>query len=388
MLQDAKVLIESYNDLFKKGTDMYLKEARTHRPDTLESFTFDQNYEREIDNNNDNNSIGDIYRKLTEEEFYIGDEYNLYLLDNMGRKIISGSTKEIHKVFNYRDRLYAEWIETPMVKLSYITPREFFNNIKRMDILTEMFKLFSMESDYEMPHIFLQKLKIYENESTSMLIDLAIDDISSYFEKAFTVWDEKSSDIINHFTISLTAIEVLGRWKAKEAIIPLIRLLQKIPVFSHDENNINRRDKSYRRKKDDIEGYKEMYRTHIRDALVLIGDSSIQPIITILENKISYNENLEYLLMALAEIGKYNRRDRVYNLLKRAFLEMDNKIVGSSCLGVYGDGRAVAVLRGYTRENVEKLDRETFYEIKKIVEDLGGDLSDIRFPKPPSLEFH
>lgn len=371
ILQDAEILIESYNDLFKRGTEMYLKEAKKLKSDPLESFQFDEDLGNQL-----NNNMKENLKELTGEEFCTEDEYNFYMLENMGRNIISGSTQEIQKVFKYRDKLYKEWNETPVIELNYITPGEFFNEIEDLDMLVDIFKLYAIKSDYEMPDVFLQKLKDYDNKSTERIIKLAVCDISSCFMEMLMTSDNISDNIIEYITISLTAIEVLGKWKVKEAVMPLIELLQRIPIIIYDESMVNDLDS---RKKDDIDGYKEMYRSNIRDALVSIGSSAIQPLIEILEDTIGYNENHEYMVMALAEIGKRNRSDKIYATLKDAFLNIDDKIVGSSCLGVYGDGRAVTTLRGYVRKNLNNLDSETFYEIKKAVEDLGGNMDDIKF---------
>ncbi len=370
-LQDAEILIESYNNLFKRGTEMYLKEAIENKFNPEKSFQLDEDLKNQL-----NNDMEENMERLTGEEFNTEKEYNFYLLENMGRKIISGSTQEIHKVFKYRDKLYEEWNVTPVTELENITPEEFFNKIEDLDILIDIFRLYAIKSDYKMPDVFLQKLKSYGIESTDRIIKLAIYNISSHFQEMLITTDNIQDDIIEHITISLTAIEVLGSWKIEKAVMPLIGLLQRIPIIIYDEGIMDDLDK---RKKDDIDGYKEMYRTNIRDALVSIGSSAIQPLIEILEITVGYNENHEYMLMALAEIGRENRSDRIYGTLKNVFLDIDNKIVGSSCLGVYGDGRAVTTLRGYVKKNLNNLDRETFYEIKKAVEDLGGNMDDIKF---------
>ena len=248
-----------------------------------------------------NNDMEENMERLTGEEFNTEKEYNFYLLENMGRKIISGSTQEIHKVFKYRDKLYEEWNVTPVTELENITPEEFFNKIEDLDILIDIFRLYAIKSDYKMPDVFLQKLKSYGIESTDRIIKLAIYNISSHFQEMLITTDNIQDDIIEHITISLTAIEVLGSWKIEKAVMPLIGLLQRIPIIIYDEGIMDDLDK---RKKDDIDGYKEMYRTNIRDALVSIGSSAIQPLIEILEITVGYNENHEYMLMALAEIGR------------------------------------------------------------------------------------
>ena len=372
MLQDAEILIKSYNSLFKRGTDIYLKEAKKMRSDSGRTFIQDDKLENHL-----NNDLDEMFN----EEFCTEGEYDLYLMENMGKKIISGSTQEIHKVFKYRDKLYEEWDVTPVQELGNITPEEYFSKIEDLDILIEIFKLYAVKSDYKMPDAFLKKLKVYGNECIDIIIKLAINEVPYYFKEMFNMSeiDYIPDKTREYFTVSLTAIEILGSWKIEEVIIPIIELLQNIPSVIYDVDSM---DGFYNSKNDDIDGYMEMYRSNIRDALVSIGSSAIEHILNVFENIEEYDENHEYIAMALAEIGKENRSDRIYRTLKDAFLNMDNKIVGSSCLGIYGDCRAITALRGYVKKNLNNLDRETFYEIKKAVEDLGGNMDDIKFRGP------
>lgn len=59
---------------------------------------------------------------------------------------------------------------------------------------------------------------------------------------------------------------------------------------------------------------------------------------------------------------------------------MDHKVIASICLGDYGDGRAVPLLKSYLDRNVSTIDRQFFYETISAVKRLGGDISDIQDP--------
>ena len=84
--------------------------------------------------------------------------------------------------------------------------------------------------------------------------------------------------------------------------------------------------------------------------------------------------------MILPGLASVNKSDSVYKLLKNSFLRMENKILGASALSEYGDGRGIPVLRGYIEKNLQSIDRETFYELKKSIEILGGSTEDLIFP--------
>lgn len=88
----------------------------------------------------------------------------------------------------------------------------------------------------------------------------------------------------------------------------------------------------------------------------------------------------EDLVIILAEMGKDNKSDEIYYALKSAFRAMKNKLYATICLGNYGDGRAVPLLKGYINRNQGKIDRDLFYEILSAIQALGGDTSDINDP--------
>lgn len=88
----------------------------------------------------------------------------------------------------------------------------------------------------------------------------------------------------------------------------------------------------------------------------------------------------EDLVMMLAAIGREVKNDDIYMALKSAFRYMENKIYAVICLGEYGDGRAVPMLKGYVNRHQDTIEREVFYEILSAVQKLGGDISDIQDP--------
>jgi hypothetical protein len=88
----------------------------------------------------------------------------------------------------------------------------------------------------------------------------------------------------------------------------------------------------------------------------------------------------EYLVISLTTIGSEEPSEEIFQCLKRIFRSMDHKVIASICLGDYGDGRAVPLLKSYLDRNVSTIDRQFFYETISAVKRLGGDISDIQDP--------
>lgn len=241
----------------------------------------------------------------------------------------------------YLEFEYKKWLNTAIEKLAGKTPVEYMNSIDGLDNLMVMFSQGAVICDDGLPEIYLQKLKECGEDAVDALISLAVQSDSCKNDDAFLS--------------PLMAVKVLGKWKVQRAAVPLIKTL-------------------------DSEGeiLDLMFET-VKDALVDIGSPALDSIAEALESE-KYSQTAdEYLLMAFAEIGKNNRSDKVYALIKKAFLKMPEKLIAASCLGDYGDGRAIPVLRGYIDKNGQSPDRETFFEILSAIKKLGGNTEDIKF---------
>lgn len=118
----------------------------------------------------------------------------------------------------------------------------------------------------------------------------------------------------------------------------------------------------------------------MRGYLYTNGEAVLEPLISRLQEALERTDGLdasgEYLLIFLTEISRELRQDKVYRLLRRAFLEMRNQTIGAICLGDYGDGRAVAFLRGwYLRQH--DLPRDLAMEVLSSINRLGGQIDDL-----------
>lgn len=253
-----------------------------------------------------------------------------------------------NKLKNYLQNGYDKWLDTPLATLGDRTPVAYLETVNSLKLLTDMFSYGAVACDEELPEIFLDKLKRYGENAIEALLEIAA--------------QNDAGDSEEELLAQLMAVKVLGAWKADRAVEPLIKLL-------------------------DAEGdmVELMYET-VRDALVSIGEGALEGIFGALDSIISESvagrssqTAFEYLVMALSDIGRNNRCEKIYMYLKKAFVEMEQKLVAASCLGNYGDGRAIPALRGYLEKNGQLLDKQTFYEMVSAIKCLGGRTDDLNF---------
>ena len=119
---------------------------------------------------------------------------------------------------------------------------------------------------------------------------------------------------------------------------------------------------------------------------------------------------LDYVTIALAALGRTLRTggaellpasqsaevpasasdllDAVYACLRQNFRArpLSSKIIPVICLGDYGDGRAVTMLRRFVERDAAKMDRQLYYESVSAIQRLGGNAADL--PNPYWSDFH
>ncbi len=263
--------------------------------------------------------------------------FNRIFENNKDTDILSLDDKEMFKLVAGD---ISEWENTPSSDIGGITPLQYFNNIKELEVLMDLFITGSVICNYDMPASFIDRLKAHGDRASDFLTGLATD-------------KSLISDSNNYLT-AVAAVKVLGQWRESRSIESIINFF----VNKMDEN-----DENY-----------DIVAEETAHYLVEIGIPSIEPLLKVLENAQSLNSNFEYLLKALSDIGKDNKSDRIFYCLKNSFRNMENKALGALYLKSYGDSRAIALLRGYVEKNEGKIDSVTFYEIKHAVESLGGSL--------------
>ena len=103
-----------------------------------------------------------------------------------------------------------------------------------------------------------------------------------------------------------------------------------------------------------------------------MGLSAMDPMIESINKAQTVNNNIEYLLQALSQLGRIHKGPDTFNCLKTAFLRMDNKELGALCIAEYNDIRGVAFLNTWLDHHKSELSRESYYEILHCIKALGG----------------
>ena len=263
--------------------------------------------------------------------------YDAYLKITEG-DLSNGNNDKDDRLHLYLQNEYKKWLYTPMESLEERSPAEYLETVNLLSSLMEMFSYGAVACDEDLPEIFLEKLKSFGENGIDALLEVTAQNGASDSEG---------------FLVPLMAVKILGAWKVERAAKPLIKLL-------YAEGEV----------------YDLMFET-VRDALVRIGDPALDDIFSALNSGNHSQTAIEYLIIALTDIGKMNPSDKIYLQLKKAFMEMPQKLIAANCLGNYGDGRAIPALRGYLERNRQQLDKETFYEIISAIQRLGGKANDL-----------
>ncbi|MBN2852249.1 MAG: hypothetical protein JXQ23_05870 [Clostridia bacterium] len=121
----------------------------------------------------------------------------------------------------------------------------------------------------------------------------------------------------------------------------------------------------------------ELIKEAARQALIDLKPSAADFLIDRLQNLQVIKEDDYHLMIALVDIDKEKRTNRVYTVLKDCFIKADDKSLAARCLVDYNDKRAVVFLRGYLIKNVNKAEELEQQEIREAIRKLGGREDDI-----------
>lgn len=269
------------------------------------------------------------------------DSYSKAIREHFDNNISSGMEKisvekqeaelyrQLDQYQTQKEEVVLKWANTPIDVLNGLTPSDLINDMEEFKDVFELFMYMVEHADEEIPFIIVEKLKSYKDMAVTALVDLANSGLKNG----------------NNDIFFIAAVSALGEFKITDSVWSLIDLAY------------NMNEKSY-----DLD--------HIEEALKNAGACTIEPILETLGEKEMGNVE-KMLLYVLASAGSNFKDDRIYKKLRLAFRTMDDKMSAVICLNVYGDGRAIPMLRGYLERN-NNIDRALFYEIVGTIQNLGG----------------
>lgn len=276
------------------------------------------------------------------------DSYNMAVEESYNKIFMSNKSYELLNIEDEKIRQHLEedlknWANTPIADIGGISPIDYCQKVTDLEQLIELFKLAAKVCDSDIPDPLLNRLQTFKGDAIDRLLGLAADN------KLLLDDDDQ--------IISLMAIRTIGKWKPVSSLEPLIKLMFEINV----EN--------------------EIVIEEILDAMVQMGQNAANRIMEILNESSNIGNLEEYLLDSLVKIGvavkDRSLYDLIYKSIKATFNKMENKLFGAICLGNFGDGRAIQVLRGFVEKNKKAIDYETFLEIKSSIHRLGGSAEDL-----------
>lgn len=259
------------------------------------------------------------------------------------KDILKGLSSKEGELDGYLRNETLRWAGTSLSELDGMTPGEYVDSVDEPEELVTMFREGAILCDADLPGIFLDRLHSFGSTAVEALLGLCRD-------VPLSGADEES------LMAPLMAVQVLGGWKAPEAVGVLIGMLD------------------YRGEASDL-----LYEK-VRAALISIGKPAVESMLAAMESQDPDSPQAENLVMALSDAARGSGPEAVYRRLKSAFLNMSNKAVGAYCLGNYGDGRAIPALRGYLLKNRGNISKETYFDVLSAIKRLGGSAEDLENP--------
>lgn len=227
-----------------------------------------------------------------------------------------------------------KWSGTPLDELKGSTPAQVIEDMHELDQVFELFIHMACYADEELPILLIYKMQQFGSEAVTRLFQLAMENREG----------QPPADYL--FS---AAVSSLGVMKLEECVGRLIELADQV-------NN-------------------EPQLQQIEDALKRHRERVIEPLLLRLENP-KWDKTEAMLLYALAYGGAEAKDDRVYRLLRSAFRLMEDKITPILCFAVFGDGRAVPMLRSFLEKNAHDIPDRLFHEIIGTIRNLGGETED------------
>lgn len=284
-----------------------------------------------------NRVLGEVYEDLlsdvTSESTLASEEFQEYLENSVINSL-------------------QPWFVTELDGLTAETPEGFFDSLINLDDVMDVFEVAAEMLDGDLPDLLMLRVGAFGEESCDRLVKMAM-------HHDWTPAPGEDDDTFRtKIAVDLAALRVLGKWTYTPSVEPV---LSRFSEISEPDEYLA----------DGLKTYAVSLGAQIVPALIARIDGAAAT---------GLKGPYEYLVISLTTIGSQEPSEEIFQCLKTAFRNMDHKVIASICLGDYGDGRAVPLLKSYLDRNVNTIDRQFFYETLSAIKRLGGDISDIQDP--------
>ena len=244
------------------------------------------------------------------------------------------------------------WFMQELEGLSEGTPEAFFDSILSLSDALDIFEIAAQKVDGDLPELFLLRLGAFGDEAASALLELA------FAHDWVKPEGMNEMDFHDTLAVDIAAMRVLGLWKNSFAVTPV---LDRFLALSEPNEFLADGVKSF------VIAFEEDIVAELLTRLAEPADPEL-------------GGGYEYLLIFLTQIGMVLPSEEIFQILKDAFRKMKNKVIAVLCLGDYGDGRVVPLLKSYLDRHLHEVDQQFFYETLSVIKRLGGDISDVENP--------
>lgn len=295
---------------------------------------------------------------------YLFEEYNRVLGEVYDQLLESVTDERALQMPEFQRQLQINvlnsiqpWFSQELDGLEDNTPEGFFDSLLALEDTLEVFSIAAQRIDGDMPDLLLLRLGAFGQQAAESLLDLALSqDWQIPSKDSFN--EEAELALREQLAIPLAALRVLGQWQYEPAIKPFLDRFCSIEVPD------------------------ELLADSMKTFCVDFGATIVPELLARIDLAMTSDLTgpFEYLIIYLTEIGIQEPSEEIFRCLKEAFRKMEHKVIGAICLGDYGDGRAIPLLKSYLERHIHEIDRQFFYETLSAIHRLGGDTKDIQDP--------
>lgn len=246
--------------------------------------------------------------------------------------------QSLKSVFEERDKKLDDWEEISIPEIGGLTPAQYFDTIESIQDLIELTSFFMKYDEIKIPYGLMLKIKNIDSKDLPYLHD------------ALSAMKPKDNKDINEY--QLAVLLMLDLLALPEFIPDLISLFDSIDVDRHPKMSVRVM------------------------SVFSIGKPALDPLFQKLENYESPSDVIKkhFLMMIISKIGKDNKSDRIYKMLKEQFRKdgTNVKVVIANDLATYGDSRAVTSIREYVEKNKKDIEKDDYLQFRKSILTLGG----------------